>query len=56
MCFEWDERYRRERAARLSKEKVDELVKRSEEAVKTSQDIPASSGKQSAKEREEVAT
>jgi hypothetical protein len=34
MCFEWDERYRREEASRKSKEKVDELIKSAEDAVK----------------------
>lgn len=34
MCFEWDERYRREEAIRLSKEKADEVMKRTQEAVK----------------------
>jgi hypothetical protein len=33
MCFEWDERYRREEAIRLSKEKADELLKRATEAA-----------------------
>ncbi len=56
MCFEWDERYRREQAERLSKEKVDELIKRSQEAASAGQGILESSVKQSVNDQEEEVT
>ena len=52
MCFEWDERYFREQAELKNKQKVDELIKRSEEAAKVGQE----SEKQPAKEQEELAS
>ena len=51
MCFEWDKRYFRELAERESKEKVDELIRRSEEAVRTAQAAPQDSAAQSAEEK-----
>lgn len=57
MCFEWDERYRREQEAlRISKEKADELVKRAEEAAKadSAHSIPANAVNQPVAEREEA--
>lgn len=39
MCFEWDKRYFREQAELKSKQKVDELIRRSEEAAKADQDL-----------------
>lgn len=55
MCFEWDERYRHEQAIRLSKEKVDELIRRSQESANASQGIPETSVKQTVNEQEEEA-
>ena len=54
MCFEWDERFRSEQAERRSKAKVDELIKRSEEATQASQGIPVGGDNQPAKEQEAV--
>jgi hypothetical protein len=34
MCFEWDERYKREQAIRLSIEQAEELMKRTQESAK----------------------
>ena len=56
MCFEWDERYYREQAIRLSKEKVDELIKRSEEAASAGQGIPENSVNQPVNDQEEEVT
>lgn len=55
MCFEWDERYRHEQAIRLSKEKVDELIRRSQESANASQGIPETSIKQTVNDQEEEA-
>lgn len=51
MCFEWDKRYFRELAERQSKEKVDELIRRSEEAVRLAQTTPQGSATQAVEER-----
>ena len=37
MCFEWDKRYFRELEEKKSKEKVDEMIKNAEDAVKANQ-------------------
>lgn len=37
MCFEWDKRYFRELEEKKSKEKVDEMIKNAEDAVKARQ-------------------
>ena len=56
MCFEWDERYRREEAIRQSKEKADELMKRTKEAVKADSvyGMPENAVNQPVDEREDV--
>ena len=51
MCFEWDERYFRELAERKSKEKVDELIRRSEEAVYLAQTTPQDNAPQPSEEK-----
>lgn len=56
MCFEWDERYRREQAIRLSKEKVDDLIRRSQESAHASQGVPETSVPQTVNNQEEEAT
>ncbi len=55
MCFEWDERYFRELAERQSKEKVDELIRRSEEAVRLAHNTPQDSAAQPSEERAAMA-
>jgi hypothetical protein len=55
MCFEWDERYRREQAMRQSKEKVDDLVRSATEAANAeSANEPVNEGKQSVDERQDM--
>jgi hypothetical protein len=55
MCFEWDERYRREQAMRQSKEKVDELFRSATEAANAeSANVPVNEGKQSVDERQDM--
>ena len=53
MCFEWDERYRREEAIRLSKEKADEFMKRTREAAQA--DSAGKPEHKPAEKQEEVA-
>ena len=38
MCFEWDKRYFRELEEKKSKEKLDAMLKKAEEAVKQDQE------------------
>lgn len=52
MCFEWDKRYFRELAERQSKEKADELIRRSQEAAHAG---PQGNAAQPAHKREQEA-